>query len=70
MKEELKNLTIQLQVSNVRVENLMDNIGATKELLKQYENCLIRELQRSDDFADKIRLELLMEDALEAQLKL
>lgn len=70
MKEELKSLTIQLQVSNVRTENLMDNINAVKELLKQYENCLIGELKTSDDLANKIKLELLVDDAAKAQLEL
>lgn len=68
MREELKNLTIQLQVSNTRAENLMDNIEAAKKLLKQYENLLIGELKISDDLANKIRLELLMDDAVKTQI--
>ena len=68
MKEEIKNLAIQLQVSNIRAENLMDNISAVKGLLKQYENCLVGELKTSDDLAEKIRLELLMDDAVKVQM--
>lgn len=68
MREELKNLTIQLQVSNMRVEKLMDSIDAARELLKQYESCLIGELKTSDNLANKIRLELLMDDAVKAQI--
>jgi len=69
MKEELKNLTIRLQVLNIRAENLMDNIKAIKKLLKQYEYCLIEELKTSDELVEKIKLELLIDDALEAQIK-
>ena len=67
MKKELKNLTIRLQVSNVLAERLMNNFDAAKELLKQIEICLIQELKTSDDLANKIRLELLMDDAVKAQ---
>ena len=69
MKEELKNMLIKLQVSNARTENLMDNISVVKGLLKQYENCLVEELKISDDLANKIGLELLMDDAVKAQIK-
>lgn len=67
MKEELRNLIIKLQVSNARLENLMDNIGTAKELLGQYKNCLRRELETSDGLANKIGLELLMDDAVKAR---
>lgn len=69
MNEELKNLTIQLQVSNTRVERLMNDIGIARELLKYAENCLIEELKTSDSLANKIRLELVMEDAEKAQIE-
>ena len=67
MKEELKNLTIRLQVSNTKVENLMDNLKTVRRLFRQYAKCLIEELKTSDDLANKIKLELLMEDAGKAQ---
>ena len=67
MREELKNLTIKLHVSNIRTERLMNNFDAAKELLKQIEICLIQELKIDDDLANKIRLELLLDDAIKAQ---
>lgn len=69
MKAELRDLIIRLQVSNARAENLMDNIYTAKRLLKQYENCLIKELKTSDELADKVKLELLLEDAEVAQIE-
>lgn len=68
MKKELKDLAIRLQASNMRTENLIDNIIAAKNILNQYENLLIQELKTSDDLSDKIRLELLMDDAVKAQI--
>lgn len=67
MTEELKNMLMKLQVSNARTENLMDNINAVKRISKQYEKCLIEELKISEELANKIRLELLMNDATMAQ---
>lgn len=68
MKKELKNLFIQLLVSNAQVEHLMNNIDAVKGLLKQYENLLIEKLKTTDSLANKIELELLIDDAAKAQL--
>ena len=70
MKEELKNLIIRLEVSNTKVENLMDNFNAVKRLYKQYEKYLIEELEICSSLANKVELELLMEDAGKAQMKL
>jgi len=64
----LRSLTTQSQVSNIQAENLMVDISAVKKLLKQYENCLIGELKTSDELAEKIRLELLIDDAVKAQM--
>lgn len=69
MKEELRSLTIQLQVSNTRVERLMNDIITIRELLKYAENCLVEELGTSETLANKIKLELLMEDAEKAQIE-
>ena len=67
MKEELKSLTIRLQVSNMRTENLMDNITKTKNILNEFKNLLSQELEISNNVANKIKLELLMEEAGKAQ---
>ena len=64
MKEELRNLAIQLQVSNTRAERLMNDIEIARGLLKYAENCLIGELKIRDELIEKIRLELLMDDAI------
>lgn len=70
MEEELKNLIIRLEVSNTKVENLMDNLEVARRLCKQYEKCLIGELEISKSLANKIELELLTEDAGKAQMEL
>lgn len=68
MKEGLKNLFIQLQVSNAQIERLMNDIDTAKRLLKQYENLLIEKLKTTDSLANKIELELLIDDAAKAQM--
>lgn len=67
MKEELRNLIIKLQVSNMRTKRLRDSINTAKDLLKQYENCLNEELKISNVLANKLELELLIDDAITAQ---
>ncbi|MCR4334333.1 MAG: hypothetical protein NUV47_01210 [Patescibacteria group bacterium] len=74
MKEKIKNMLIKLQVSNVRSEDLMNNVikannlvATARNLLIRYKNLLAQELEISNDLANKLRLELLMDDAAKAQ---
>ena len=74
MKKELENMLIKLQVSNTRTENLMDNVTkannlvtTARNLLIRYENLLVQELEVSNNLANKLRLELLIDDAVKAQ---
>lgn len=56
MEKELKNLIIKFQVSNMRTENLMNNIEEVRTLLNQYEYCLTKELETSNELAKKIAI--------------